>query len=102
MVTVSGLSRHEVVSVEAVSALLYQGALCRATASTNMNTHSSRYVLVWADDDSTSLYHYYLRLSEADSGASTCFDVRYTIINAYRLLFSFPPKTGLMPSAPCT
>lgn len=41
-VTVSGLSRHEVSSVEAVSALLYQGALCRATASTHMNTHSSR------------------------------------------------------------
>jgi len=42
-VTVTGLSRHEVDCVDVVSALLYQGALCRATASTNMNTHSSRW-----------------------------------------------------------
>jgi transposase len=29
-------------SLSAVSALLYRGALCRSTAATNMNTHSSR------------------------------------------------------------
>jgi hypothetical protein len=43
-VMVSGLSVHDVDSLDAVSALLYRGALCRSTASTNMNMHSSRWV----------------------------------------------------------
>lgn len=41
-ITVAGLSLHEVTSMEAVAELLYRGALARATATTNMNAHSSR------------------------------------------------------------
>lgn len=41
-IAVAGLSMHEVASLDAVAALLYKGALARATAATNMNTHSSR------------------------------------------------------------
>jgi hypothetical protein len=41
-ITVAGLSLHEVNSLEAVADLLYRGALARATATTNMNAHSSR------------------------------------------------------------
>lgn len=41
-ITVAGLSLHEVKSLEGVAELLYRGALARATATTNMNAHSSR------------------------------------------------------------
>eukprot|EP00752_Nemacystus_decipiens_P009306 g8317.t1 len=41
-VTVAGLSKHEINSAENLQALLERGALCRTTASTNMNAHSSR------------------------------------------------------------
>ncbi|CAM9178600.1 unnamed protein product, partial [Scytosiphon promiscuus] len=41
-VTVAGLSKHEIHSAENLQGLLERGALCRTTASTNMNAHSSR------------------------------------------------------------
>ncbi|CAM9282190.1 unnamed protein product, partial [Hapterophycus canaliculatus] len=41
-VTVAGLSKHEIHSAENLQSLLERGALCRTTASTNMNAHSSR------------------------------------------------------------
>ncbi len=41
-ITVAGLSLHEAASLQAVADLLYRGALARATATTNMNAHSSR------------------------------------------------------------
>ncbi|CAM9590810.1 unnamed protein product, partial [Ectocarpus sp. 8 AP-2014] len=41
-VTVSGLSKHEINGAENLQSLLERGALCRTTASTNMNAHSSR------------------------------------------------------------
>jgi kinesin family protein 4/21/27 len=41
-IAVAGLSLHEAASLEAVADLLYRGALARATATTNMNAHSSR------------------------------------------------------------
>lgn len=41
-VTVAGLTEHIVVSAESVAALLNSGARSRATASTNLNKHSSR------------------------------------------------------------
>ncbi|CAN0169115.1 unnamed protein product, partial [Discosporangium mesarthrocarpum] len=41
-VVVAGLSQHQVEGPEGLDHLLERGALCRATASTNMNHHSSR------------------------------------------------------------
>lgn len=55
-VCVVGLSMHDVENLDSVSSLLYQGALCRATASTKMNMSSSRshacctlYLEGWSD-----------------------------------------------------
>ena len=41
-IQVAGLSLHEASSLSTVHDLLYRGALARSTASTNMNSHSSR------------------------------------------------------------
>lgn len=57
-----------VMTWQEVSDLLYRGALCRATASTNMNAHSSRHV---QGDSSATDGHHFASLSGLMSVAPT-------------------------------